>query len=425
MSDTEQTYTSKLALFQKPYIETSVEDIQYIDFLPTSTISQGSVIEFRIPGTSSEYIDLKRCRLKVKLRIINSDGTPIGVDNNVGLVNLSLASIFRQVDVQMQEKLVSSDINICYPYKSMMDVLLKYGFDLKEGLLQSELYYKDTSVMDAVPPGNNSGLMTRTAFTASGNEVTLEGPIHTDVFQQDRPILNGVKIVLKFHPSSDKFSLMTGDSENYKVSITSAILKVCHVKVANAVMIAQNEALSIGPALYPYWKSNFKTISVPSGVSAVSSDDIFHGEVPSKLVLGIVQTKAFSGDYQLNPFNFLHVNVNYIELSVDGQSVPAQPLKPNFETGDYTSSFLSMFFNHYPNSAGGNWITREEYANGYSLFCFDIQGEAVEDIFAKQKSGYTRLQLNFAEATPYPLMVICYSVFPSLLKIDKARNLIL
>ena len=348
MLDSEQTYTSKLALFQKPYIETSVEDIQYIDFLPTSTISQGSVIEFRIPGTSSEYIDLKRWRQKLKLRIINSDGTPIGMDNNVGLVNLSLASIFRQVNAQMQEKLVSSDINICYPYKSMMDVLLKYGFDLKEGLLQSELYYKDTGVMDAVPPGNNSGLMSRTAFTANGNEVTLEGPIHTDVFQQDRPILNGVKIVLKFHPRSDKFSLMTGDSENYEVSITSAILKVCHVKVANAVMIAQNEALSIGPA-----QSNFKTISVPGGVSAVSSDDMFHGEVPSKLVLGIVQTKAFSGDYQLNPFNFLHVNVNYIELSVDGQSVPAQPLKPNFETGDYTSSF-----NHYPNSAVGNWITR-------------------------------------------------------------------
>ena len=46
--DSEQTYSSKLALFQKPYTETSVEEVQYIDFLPTSTISDGSVIEFRI-----------------------------------------------------------------------------------------------------------------------------------------------------------------------------------------------------------------------------------------------------------------------------------------------------------------------------------------------------------------------------------------
>ena len=140
----------------------------------------------------------------------------------------------------MQEKLVISDIKIFfYPYKYKLDVLLKYGFDLKDGLLESELYYKDTGVRDAVPPGNNSGLTSGTAFTANGNELTLEGPIHTDVFQQDRPILNGVKIILKFHPSTDKFSLMTGDSEDYKVSITSAILKVCHGKVANVVTIAQ------------------------------------------------------------------------------------------------------------------------------------------------------------------------------------------
>ena len=186
--DTEQTYSSKLALFQKPYIESSVEEVQYINFLPTSPISDGSVTEFRIPGTSAEYIDLKRSRLKVKAKIVKGDDTPIGQDSNIGLVNLSLASLFRQVDVQMQDKLVSSEINIRYPYKAMMDVLLRYGFDVKEGPLQSELYYKDTSNMDAVPPRNNSGLMSRVAYTANGNEVTLEGPVHMDMFQQDHLI---------------------------------------------------------------------------------------------------------------------------------------------------------------------------------------------------------------------------------------------
>ena len=108
----------------------------------------------------------------------------------------------------------------------MMDVLLRYGFDVKDSPLQSELYNKYTGNMDAVPPGNNSGLMSRIAYTTNGNEVTLEGPVHTDMFQQDRLILNGVKIVTKFHPSNRKFTLMTGDAEEYKVQITSAILSV-------------------------------------------------------------------------------------------------------------------------------------------------------------------------------------------------------
>ena len=89
--------------------------------------------------------------------------------DKVGLLNLCLSSILRQVDLQMQKKLVSPEINICYPYKAIIHVLFKYGFDVKEGLLQSEFYYKDTGVMDAVPPCNKAGLAAKTAYTANGN----------------------------------------------------------------------------------------------------------------------------------------------------------------------------------------------------------------------------------------------------------------
>ena len=423
MVDTKETYSSKLALFQPPAVETTVEQVQYIEFLPSSTISKGSVIEFRIPGTSAEYIDLSRSKLKVKARIVKSDGNPIKAENQVALVNLSLSSIFRQVDVQMQEKLVGSGTNICYPYKAMLDTLLKYNHDVKEGPLQSELYYKDVGVMDATTAGGNSGLMSRYQYTEAGNEVTLEGPVHTDIFQQERLILNGVKIVVSFHPVDNKFALMNSDSEEYAVSITEAILKVCHVKVSDAVILAQNEALNISPALYPHWKSKLMTISVASGDSTVSNDDIFNGEIPSKLILALVRTEAFTGSYTLNPFNFLHLNANYLEVTVDGQSVPAKPLRPNFETGDYTSSFLSIFFNKYPTHAW-NWIPREDYVNGYSLFCFDIQGQVQEDLFAKHKKGHSRLTINFASSVPYPVMLIVYSISPGLIKIGKARNVI-
>ena len=293
MVDTEETYSSKLALFQPPAVETTVEQVQFIEFLPSSTISKGSVIEFRIPGTSAEYIDLSRSKLKVKARIVKSDGSPIKAENHVALVNLSLSSIFRQVDVQMQEKLVGSGTNICYPYKAMLDTLLKYNHDVKEGPLQSELYYKDVGVMDATPPGNNSGLMSRYQYTAAGNEVTLEGPVHSDVFQQERLIVNGVKIVVSFHPVDNKFALMSSDSEDYAVSITEAILKVCHVKVSDAVILAQNEALNISPALYPHWKSKQMTISVASGDSTVSNDDIFNGEIPNRSFYRELHTVSF------------------------------------------------------------------------------------------------------------------------------------
>lgn len=150
----------------------------------------------------------------------------------------------------------------------------------------------------------------------------------------------------------------------------------------------------------------------------------FTVQYPASWLLLWLTQQLFRGITNTTLFNFVHANVNYIDVSVDGQSVPGQPLRPDFTTGDYTSSFLSMFFNHYPQNAGGNWITRTENASGYSLFCFDIQGEASEDIFGKVRKGFTKLQMSFGSATPN-LMILLYSSFSGLVKIDKARNVIL
>ena len=44
----------------------------------------------------------------------------------------------------LNQKVISPDVSISYPYKAMMDILLHYGHDVKESELQGELYYKDT-----------------------------------------------------------------------------------------------------------------------------------------------------------------------------------------------------------------------------------------------------------------------------------------
>ena len=60
-------------------------------------------------------------------------------------------------------------------------------------------------------------------------------------------------------------------------------------------------------------------------------DNIYHGNVPSKIIVGMVSNNAYSGNYNLNPFNFLHKNINYMEIAVDGTPVPHRAFKPNFQ----------------------------------------------------------------------------------------------
>ena len=422
MGDVNESYSSKLALFQKPFVETAVKEIYYVDFSPKNSFSQNSSIEFNIEPTSPDYIDLSRSRLRIKARILTNEGKPIGAENKVGFVNLTLHSLFRQVDLMLQGKVVSPDIGINYPYKAIMDVLLNYGYSSKESHLQSEVYFKDVGGMDSAPNSGNKGLDERYDLTKTGLELVMEGPLHLDICQQERPLINGVGVTLKLYPNNRKFLLMTQDSVEYQVEITSASFKVCHVKVSDPVILAQNDVLKITPALYPFWKSNIKTFSLSSGISTFSSDDIFHGKVPSKLIVGLVRTESYNGSFTMNPFNFVHSGLNYIEFAVNGKSVPQEALQPNFSNLDYVTSYLTLFNNKYPEHKG-NFITRDDYDNGYSFFVFDIQGEASEGLMSKAKEGISRLQIRFSANTSHPLTVILYAQFPSVLCCDKSRNI--
>ena len=111
----------------------------------------------------------------------------------------------------------------------------------------------------------------------------------------------------------------------YKLVITSAILKVCNASLNPALVLAHNEALRLGPALYPFWRSDIKNFSVAAASLTIMCDNIFHGKVPSKIIIGMVSNVAYSGDFNKNPFNFQNMNANYLDVTVDSQPVPNRP----------------------------------------------------------------------------------------------------
>ena len=101
------------------------------------------------------------------------------------------------------------------------------------------MFYKDTPrKMYAVNPvaddaDANIGLKARYAFTKQSRMVDMIGPIHSDVFFQDRLILNGVNLRLKLNRAKNSFCLVSSAGRtNHKVVITEAILYVRKVKVA-------------------------------------------------------------------------------------------------------------------------------------------------------------------------------------------------
>ncbi len=88
--------------------------------------------------------------------------------------------------------------------------------------------------MDANDPvGENAGLMKQPAFTNASNVVELLAPIHSDIFFQEKIMLNGVDI--KIRETKDEFCLMHDDGVSYKLNIVSASLFVKKVFISPGV----------------------------------------------------------------------------------------------------------------------------------------------------------------------------------------------
>ena len=98
-----QSWISLRFLQQK----TSISKGQWIEYHPISNITDSGPIEFYVSGTGDEYLDLARTQLFIKAKITKANGTAIDADAQVGPVNLFLHSLFSQVDVSLNERLIS------------------------------------------------------------------------------------------------------------------------------------------------------------------------------------------------------------------------------------------------------------------------------------------------------------------------------
>ena len=143
---------SELDLFSITSTQTSISKGQWIEYHPLSNITETGPIEFNVSGSGEEYLDLARTQLYVKAKITKANGTALDPNEQVGPVKLFLHSLFSQVDVSLNERLISPSTNT-YPYRAMIETLLNYGEDAKSSQLTMSLFYKDTpGKMNAVNP---------------------------------------------------------------------------------------------------------------------------------------------------------------------------------------------------------------------------------------------------------------------------------
>ncbi|XP_072041591.1 uncharacterized protein F54H12.2-like [Amphiura filiformis] len=373
-------------LFSVPPTQTDILSSQFLEYKPLNAVTSDGPLEFTVPGSPDGYLDLSQTQLYIRAKITLPDGADIPQDAPVGPTNLFLHSMFNQVDVHLNDRMVSVASNT-YAYRAMIETLLTYGSDATRSHLTSSLFYKDTPYkMDICDPAliddeANVGLKKRAQFTHNSRVVDMVGMIHSDIFCQEKFLLGG--------------------------GVT---------------------------AKYPIRRVDVKSFSIPQGNLSFVRESLFTGQIPRRIIFGLVDNTAYNGAYAKNPYFFKHFNLNYLALHCNGETIPWKPLRPRFEEADAQPTHQGHIMAYQTLFQGtsnlhkdrGVQIAREDYAGGYTLFAFDLSPDASDDAHLNLlRNGSVRLELQFQVPLPNTVNLVVYAEWDSMLEITKSRSIVI
>jgi len=194
-----------------------------------------------------------------------------------------------------------------------------------------------------------------------------------------------------------------------------------------SVFLAHAKALERGTAKYPICRVVCKSFTIPQNYRDVNHEKLFSGQLPTRMVIGLVDNRAFNGDRERNPLNFQHCNLSEIGLYLDKQQQHAvRPIQPNFTDGQYIRAYNTVFSGTGKlNADEGLYIDRSDYSSVYVLHAFDLMADLSEDDhFSLVREGSVRLVLKFSQALANTVTVIAYAEFENVIEIDRNRNVV-
>lgn len=422
-SHSAESASSALDLWALPGSQAGALEGNYVHYNPVAPVDDSSCVEFSVTPNSGEYIDLAHCLLYVKCKVVTETGENLPDESDAAPLNNLLHSMWSQCDVLLNNKLVSQSGH-AYHFRAFLSNILNYGLDAKDTHLTSGFWFEDTAGQhDTLGPANK-GYVTRKNLAKKSQTIELLGGIHSDIFNQDRFLLNSVQMQLKFYRAKDAFVLMSSTSD--KLKLLEARLIVRKIKIAPDILVAHMKALEVSPCKLPITRVELKTFTLGTGLTN-KTIELGSGSVPKRLILGLVSNKGFNGDYKLNGLKFHHYKINFLALYIDSQQVPSQPLTPDFTKGEFLESYYTLFTGtgiHFGDT--GCAISRQDYAQGTTLWAFDTTPTltASQSGWDLHKQGTIRIDLRFAEALPEAVNLIVLSEYDSLIQIDKQRNVI-
>ncbi len=428
--------------FQKMATDLRYSSVEFLPLYPVTSLSNAKQIQFSVPGfTGAGAVKLHDSFLALKVKLCKADGTTkVDAGKVVAPVNLTLHSLFSSCQLYLNDTLLNTH-NDLYNYKSLLLASLSYGADAKYSFLQGAAMYPDTAGQYN-NPAFNTGFKSRsnkfkkspTSQEYHGEEVQLASRLYLDLVTTDTPVPPGVsiRVVLTLAPHDFVIQVPDTDNDSYTMVITEAILHLPIASLSPEVYTRFERKLAEQDASIFFRRIEMSTKTIPKGTTVFNSEALFSSQAnPCKLIAGLVSTKAFLGDFKKNPYFFQRLwtdgGTSYVvsmSLTLNAKSLDG--LEGKATERDDMMRFLRMQYFLQADSNDCNNITYDDFLKGCFLGIWDTStsGHCGYDFLAPAtRMGSLRLNIEFSSPSKEEITVIMFSEFPSVCRINKARQI--
>lgn len=373
---------------------------------PSNSI-QSEPFELIIQPVDDTFVCAHNAYVTVRLKVVNPDGSALGANDKVALVNYPLGAMFKTIETKWNNTTLNPASSYNIPHKAMMDILLHYEGDTNMSLTAGGFRTVEPGTEDDT---TGDDFDVRCAETKESKEFELAGPLHADIFNMNVCIAPGNRVALKVTRTNDDFLLQypdNADGKKFKIQVIDFALYVRRIRLAPTIMhqVMGNPRKSLQ---YVTTCTEMKEFPLSSRLRQWKAK-VYQGDnLPKIVTIAQVLTKSMIGDHKTSPYNFKHFDIAEMTVRRNGQPYPVDSLTINFARDQYNRALHHMFMNcgKYRTNTS-NCISKKAFKNGRFIVPFDMSNDQCMNTHRHQPvTGTLDVELKWHEPLPEGVTVL-------------------
>lgn len=433
VKDFEVGQSSYTDLFSKELVEKGIINRRDCIARPLALNNNGPM-QVEIPREGDYFLDPSSIRVhadfKIKKQVEAAGGIVDLTEGDreiVAPINLFTKALFRNIDVYINQTKVSLVSTPAYPIKAFIETVCSYGQDAEAGHLASSYWKQDTpGAKDDIDANDAFG--ERHDFIALSGNVEMCDTLHTELNTLNRLIPPGVDIQFIFELNNPSYYLQSVEPavqgegnqrrrpnpDSYFIQFTDFYLAYDRVALEPSILSSIETRLNRNDkAIFPITRSVIKTRNVPAQQRNLLWSNLYSGQLPETVIIGMMDTNTYNGAQFNNYFNFKSSFLSDVQLRLNSRAMPAMPIKLDAE-----NSKAYRAYRHFQDNIGIEnsnlpcLVSYEDFCKGTTLIPFDLTPDKAATHHNHEKqTGNIELDLKFSRALPANITVFALCVF--------------